>query len=198
MAEKKAPVAAAKAEEKKTSTEAVKTEEPKKTVAVKESAKAAETAAKAEKKPAAKKAPVSYTHLVLEGLRADRTRQFFFRRECKVVCGNQQAGVCAGGDLVCGNSVPRGKTGAWTGISDIYDSAHFYQCGDRGACSGAVPSDLQVVRDEAGCGTDNIGPVSYTHLDVYKRQVLGILPQKESADRRVRDENRVPSGGHNL
>ena len=43
MAEKKAPVAAAKAEEKKTSTEAVKTEEPKKTVAVKESAKAAET-----------------------------------------------------------------------------------------------------------------------------------------------------------
>ena len=28
--------------------------------------------------------------------------------------------------------------------------------------------------------------------------VLGILPQKESADRRVRDENRVPSGGHNL
>ena len=57
MAEKKAPVAAAKAEEKKTSTEAVKTEEPKKTVAVKESAKAADTAAKAEKKPAAKKAP---------------------------------------------------------------------------------------------------------------------------------------------
>ena len=40
---------------------------------------------------------------------------------------------------------------------DIYDSAHFYQCGDRGACSGAVPPDLQVVRDEAGCGTDNIG-----------------------------------------
>ena len=79
---------------------------------------------------------------VLEGLRADRTRQFFFWRECKVVCGNQQAGVCAGGDLVCGNSVPRGKAGAWTGISDFYDSAHFYQCGDRGACGGAVPSDL--------------------------------------------------------
>ena len=66
----------------------------------------------------------------------------FFWRECKVVCGNQQAGVCAGGDLVCGNSVPRGKAGAWTGISDFYDSAHFYQCGDRGACGGAVPSDL--------------------------------------------------------
>ena len=29
-------------------------------------------------------------------------------------------------------------------------------------------------------------------------EYLGILPQKESADRRVRDENRVPSGGHNL
>ena len=82
---------------------------------------------------------------VLEGLRADRTRQFFFQRECKVVCGNQQAGVCAGGGLVCRNSVPRGKAGAWTGISDFYDSAHFYQCGDRGACGGAVPSDLQVV-----------------------------------------------------
>ena len=35
-----------------------------------------------------------------------------------------------------------GKAGAWTGISDFYDSAHFYQCGDRGACGGAVPSDL--------------------------------------------------------
>ena len=46
-----------------------------------------------------------------------------------------------------------------------------------------------------GSVTLDIGEVSGI---VPEYLTLGILPQKESADRRVRDENRVPSGGHNL
>lgn len=48
-----------------------------------------------------------------------------------------------------------------------------------------------------GSVTLDIGEVSGIGAGI-SDGVLGILPQKESADRRVRDENRVPSGGHNL
>lgn len=49
------------------------------------------------------------------------------------------------------------QSGRWTGISDFYDSAHFYNVVIVVLAAALSHLIYKSYEDEAGCGVDNIG-----------------------------------------